>query len=449
MNTRWMHMPRMKTTPSTIGALAAALALAGASCSKEPAKPAEPPPVAVRTALAESKPLRRSKTYPGITASVRSVELTARVQGFLAKQHVKDGARVDEGTLVYEIDARPFEVALASARADLDRARAQVSSARAKVAAADAQVAQAQAQMPGLRASRDLAARDVERNRPLVETGAVSRQSFDQFESKLVNATSQLETAEAAVRTAEAQRASAQSEVAVAEAQVGAATAQVEGAALNLSYCSVKAPMAGLLGRSSVSEGQMVGPSYAATLNTLVETDPMWVQFSPSATEWPLLDALLRKGEVAATVAYGGDASITARGRVVFASNAVDVSTSTIMLRAEFPNASGAFRPGTYANVTLDLGEIPNVVMIPATALVPRETEFRVWRVKADSTVEEVRVEVSAREDEFVGVTKGLAAGDRVVTAGTLKLTGGAKTVEAPPEPSASAPAGSPASAVK
>jgi RND family efflux transporter MFP subunit len=312
---------------------------------------------------------------------------------------------------------------------------------RAKVAAAEAQVAQAKAQIPGLVAARDLAARDVERNRPLVESGAVSKQAFDQFESKLINATSQLETAEAAVRTAEAQRASAQSEVAVAEAQVGAATAQVEGAELNLSYCSVKAPMAGLLGRSSASEGQMVGPSYAVTLNTLVETDPMWVQFSPSATEWPLLDALLRKGEVAATVAYGGDASITAKGRVVFASNAVDVSTSTIMLRAEFPNAAGAFRPGTYANVTLDLGEIPNVVMIPATALVPRETEFRVWRVKADSTVEEVRVEVSAREDEFVGVTKGLAAGDRVVTAGTLKLTGGAKTVEAPPEPSAAAPA--------
>jgi RND family efflux transporter MFP subunit len=437
-------MQSMNTRPLTIGSLAFALALSCASCSKEPTKPDGPPPIAVRTALAESKPLRRTKTYPGITASVRSVELTARVQGFLAKQHVADGARVEEGTLVYEIDARPFEVALASARADLDRAKAQVSSARAKVAAAEAQVAQAKAQIPGLVAARDLAARDVERNRPLVETGAVSKQAFDQFESKLVNATSQLETAEAAVRTAEAQRASAQSEVAVAEAQAGAATAQVEGAELNLSYCAVKAPMAGLLGKSSVSEGQMVGPSYAVTLNTLVETDPMWVQFSPSATEWPLLDGLMRKGEVAATVAYGGDASITAKGRVVFASNAVDVSTSTIMLRAEFPNASGAFRPGTYANVTLDLGEIPNVVMIPATALVPRETEFRVWRVKADSTVEEVRVRVSAREDEFVGVTEGLAAGDRVVTAGTLKLTGGAKTVEAPPEPG-----GSPASVTK
>ena len=102
------------------------------------------------------------------------------------------------------------------------------------------------------------------------------------------------------------------------------------------------------------------------------------------------------------------------------------------MLRVEFPNASGAFRPGTFVSVTVDLGEIPGVVMIPATALSARETDLFVWRVKADSTVENVRVKASAREGELIGIAEGLAAGDRVVSAGGQKLSAGSKVTEAP-----------------
>ena len=410
----------------------ALVVLAAAACGKPPASPQLPSEVAVRTTTAESKSIRRTKSYPGITASVRPVDLSARVQGFLATQHVKDGARVTAGTEVYSIEDAPFRAALDSARADLERAKAQVVSAEASVKQAGAQVTQANAQVAGAQAGRDLAARDVERNRPLVATGAISKQAFDQYESKLVEAESQLEAAKASVATAQAQLASAQSQIGVAAAAVTAARAQLESAELNLSYCTVVAPMDGLLGKSLASEGQMVGPGYTVALNTLVQTDPMWVQFSPSATEWPMIEARLKQGPVDAEVVYGGDAAITAKGTIVFSSNTVDPSTSTIMLRVEFPNPSGAFRPGTFVNVAVDLGEIPGVVMIPATALSARETDLFVWRVKGDSTVENVRVKATGRDGDLVGITEGLSAGDRVVVVGGQKLSAGAKVTEAP-----------------
>ncbi|MEY3144218.1 MAG: hypothetical protein RLY21_2711 [Planctomycetota bacterium] len=430
MNKSTTKVDKLVRRAARVSVMAGAVLVA--ACGKQPAKPQLPSEIAVRTTTAESKSLRRTKTYPGVTASVRPVELSARVQGFLATQHVKDGTQVKAGTLIYSIDDAPFRAAVDSARADLERAKAQVVSAEASARQAEAQVAQVNAQVAGAQASRDLAARDVERNRPLVASGAISKQAFDQYESKLAESESQLATVKASVATAEAQLASAQSEIGVAKAQVEAAAAQLETAQLNLSYCKVVAPMDGLLGKSLAYEGQMVGPSYAVGLNTIVQTDPMWVQFSPSATEWPLIESLLKQGPVEAEVVYGGDAAITAKGAVVFSSNTVDATTSTIMLRVEFPNASGVFRPGTFVNVTVDLGEIPGVVMVPATALSARETDLFVWRVKADSTVENVRVKATARDGELIGIAEGLAAGDRVVTAGGQKLSAGSKVTEAP-----------------
>jgi len=378
--------------------LIAALSALAASCGGAPTAPPPPAEVTVRTVVAEAKPVKRIRLYPGVSASVRPVVISARVAGFLEKQNIDDGATVKSGDLLYTIDERPFEASLMQARAAL---------------------AQANAQVPSAQAARDLAAREVERNRPLVASGAISKQTFDQLETKSVQADAQLQAA---------------------NAQVDAAKAQVEVAELNLSYCRITAPMDGLLGDTAASEGQMVGPGYTVQLNQLVQLDPMWVEFSPSATEWPEIRALLAKGEVRATVVYGGVDTIEAEGTLTFSSNVVSTSTSTIMLRVTFPNPTGAFRPGTFCNVKVDLGEIPGVVMIPTAALVARETDFFVWRVKQDGSVENIRVEASIREADMVGIAKGVSPGDRIVTAGTQKLKDGAKIVE-----QGAAPASTPA----
>lgn len=385
---------------SLAGVAGSMLAVLAVSCGKQPTAPAEPAEIPVRTAVAQAKTVKRTRDYPGVTASVRPVAISARVAGFLEKQHVADGATVKAGDLLYSIDKRPFEATLAQARAGL---------------------AQAQAQVPGAQAARDLAARDVDRNRPLAASGAISKQTFDQLESKLAQADAQLSAT---------------------KASTDAARAQVETAELNLSYCTIAAPMDGLLGQSTAFEGQMVGPGYTVQLNQIVQLDPMWVEFSPSATEWPLIGGLLAKGDVAARIAYGGAESITADGKITFSSNVVSASTSTIMLRATFANPAGAFRPGTFCNVKVDLGEIPGIVMIPTSALVARETDFFVWRVKSDGSVENVRVKATLREEDMAGIVEGVVAGDRVVVAGTQKLKDGAKVAEQ----GAQAPAAKPAS---
>jgi RND family efflux transporter MFP subunit len=358
------------------------------ACGKPPAMPPAPAEVTVRTTVAASESVKRIRSYPGVTASVRPVAISARVAGFLEKQHVEDGAAVKAGDLLYTIDERPFQASLAQARAAL---------------------AQANAQVPSAQAAQELAAREVERNKPLVASGAISRQAFDQIETKRVQSDAQLDAA---------------------RAQVDAAKAQVEVAELNLSYCRIVAPMDGLLGDTAASEGQMVGPGYTVQLTQLVQLDPMWVEFSPSATEWPAIRELLAKGEVKARVLYGGVEGIEAEGALSFSSNVVSTSTSTILMRATFPNPDGAFRPGTFCNVKVDLGEIPGVVMVPTSALVARETDFFVWRVKQDGTVENIRVEASIREIDRVGISHGISAGDRIVVAGTQKLKDGAKVVE-------------------
>jgi len=373
------------------GALAAGALLVawfGVSCGGPEGLPPAPAEVTVRTAVAEQRTVKRIRSYPGVTASVRPVVVSARVAGFLEKQHAADGSAVKAGDLLFTIDERPYQAALAQAQATLDQARAQV---------------------PSAKASRDLAAREVERNRPLVESGAISKQGFDQIETKLVQSDAQLSTA---------------------TAQVAAAEAQVETARLNLSYCRIAAPMDGLLGETAASEGQMVGPGYTVQLNTVVQLDPMWVEFSPSATEWPMIAEHLAKGEVRAQVLYGGVDGISAEGVLTFSANSVTASTSTILLRATFPNPKGDFRPGTFCNVKVDLGELPGVVLLPTSALVARETDFFVWRVKQDGTVENVRVEASIREMDMVGIGQGVSAGDRIVVAGTQKLKDGAKVVE-------------------
>ncbi len=365
-----------------------AVAVVLASCAKAPSVPPPPAEVTVRTAVAVAEPVRRIRTYPGIAQSVHSVAISARVAGFLEKQHAKDGATVKAGELLFTIDERPFVAQLSSARATL---------------------AQTEAQVPAAQAALEQSQRDVERNEPLASAGGVSKQSFDQMKTKVSQSDAQLTAAKAAVV---------------------AARAQVEIAELNLSYCRITAPCDGVIGKAAASEGQMVGPGYTVQLNQLVQMNPMWVEFSPSATEWPLVKERMDQGEVKATIVYGGVETLQATGVVTFASNVVNAQTSTITLRVTFDNASNAFKPGTFCNVKLDLGEIPGVVMVPTRALVARETDFYVWRVKQDQTVENLRVVASIREEERVGIVEGIAAGDRVVVAGTQKLRAGSKVKE-------------------
>jgi RND family efflux transporter MFP subunit len=371
-------------------AIAAATLCTFAACGRSTPPPARPEGVPVTTTTVVKRDVPMRETYPGIVTSPRSIDLVARVKGFLLKQGVPDGAVTKPGDVVYRIDPRQYQAA---------------------VLAAEGQLAEATAQRNYAKTERD-------RNEPLVKQNAISQQMFDDLVTKYESAQGQVEVAQANLIQAK----------------------------LNLEYCTVAAPFAGALGASQYFEGAMVGEAPNQNLNTLVQVDPMWVQFSPSSKDWPRYQELMAKGPVAVEIATDGTSPLKAMGRLIFADNAVSTETSTLMLRAEFPNPTGAFRAGVYAGVTVILGDLGQAMVVPERAVFARLSDIFVWRVKPDDTVESVAIKVIKVEDGQLAFTGDLKEGDRIVVDGIQRLKAGSKIHDTGAHaPAAPAAAGAPA----
>lgn len=375
----------------THGLLAALLCATVAACTKQPeAAPQRPAalPVTTTTITRQDIPLRSS--YPGIVFSPRNIQLNARVEGFLLPQVIADGAIVKSNDVIYRIDPRQYE---------------------ANVLAAQGKLAQAIAE-------RDYAAIDQQRNEPLVAVNAISQLSYDQIVAKL----------------------------AAAEGEVLTAKADLAQAELSLSFCTVAAPFPGMIGASEQFEGDVVGQASSTRLNSLVQLDPLWVQFSPSSTEWPKYRDLMAKGPLSVDITYDGNESLKTKGTIIFADNQVLTTTSTLMLRAQFANMDMVFRPGTYAQVDVILGSLPQALVVPERAVFAREADIYIWRVKSDNTVESVLVQLERGFDGLLAITGSIAEGDRVVVDGIQRLKPGALVQDtgAAPAPVRTAPTSTP-----
>lgn len=346
------------------------LCIGVAACTKKadttPVRPAAVP-VTTTTITRQSIPIQT--TYPGIVYSPRNIQLNARVEGFLLPQVVADGSAVKLNDVIYRIDPRQYEAAVLAAQGKLAQAVAE----------------------------RDYAAIDQKRNEPLVAVNAISQLSYDQIVAKL----------------------------AAAEGMVLTARADLAQAELNLSFCTISAPFAGLIGASEQFEGDVVGETSTQRLNSLVQIDPLWVQFSPSSTEWPKYRELMQQGPVSVDITYDGVDSLTTTGTIIMADNQVVTSTSTLMLRAQFVNKDLLFRPGTYAQVSVVLGTLENSLVVPDRAVFARETDIYLWRVKSDSTVESVRIELQRGFHGMLAITGSIAEGDRIVLDGIQRMKPG------------------------
>lgn len=368
----------------------------------------------MRTALVGTQDIPLAYEFPATIQSPRTTDINARVPGWLEKQVTPDGARVIDGQVLYQIDPSQYQIALEVAEAKLAQAKAQEEVARARLDNATAQ--------------RTYAQSTYDRNKDLVASGAVSQERFDQI-------TAQLAEAKAAVEQANA-------DIASAKANELAATADIKNANLNLSYCTVTSSLKGLLGASNYYEGSLVGESGKQLLNTVVQTDPMWAGFSPSANYLPVMIANQNAGTLVARVRLAGASSSAepstplrntgespvAEARLVFIDSTVTGSSDTVLMRVEFANPDTTFRPGAYATVEIGLGTQKDAIVVPEEAVFARQTELFVWRVKQDDTVESIRIDaVSKHEDNIVIAPGTIAKGDRIVVAGVAKLKAGAK----------------------
>jgi membrane fusion protein (multidrug efflux system) len=362
------------------------------SCGPDSAagRPAPPPPeVKVADVLVRDVPVQVEAL--GELRGNTEIEIRARVEGHVESVAYREGSLVAKGDLLYTIDARPFEARLTVAKAGLAEAEAGLARAH----------------------------QDVARYEPLVARNAVSRQEY--------------ETSQALERAA--------------EAAVEAARAQVTQAELDLSFTRVTAPEDGLVGRTEVFAGSLVGRGGSTLLTHLSRTDPIHARFSFPERDY--LEYALKKGTGVGDGKAGPPLELLLQdksvhphqGSLVFVDRAIDTRTGTILLEAAFPNPGTILRPGQYARVRATVAIRTGAILVPQRAVQEIQGLFHVLVVGADDTVEQRLVVPGERLDTLWVIASGLSAGERIVVEGLQKVRNGMRVVPRPVEPAAPAAA--------
>jgi len=360
----------MSHTMKTLRATLACAALAAAACSKPPAAPAGPPPAPVRTVMPTVADVPVHRDYPGITMSVRTVDVIPRVAGWIDAQGFANGQDVTDGQMLYVIDPRPYEVAVEKAKADVAIVQAE------------------------LRNASDMVAR----NRPLVVVSAISQQEFDRL---IANER-------------------------VATANLAARRALLDQANLDLSFTRVASPADGQASATNIYPGTYVTPQQV--LVTVRQMDPMWVEFQPVDMDIPALRRMLKDGD-ASTVASLPGGGWSRNGKVVFLDNTVNRDTATIRTRLEVPNADRLMAPGAYVNVRLEVDRLEGAVTVPEQAIVYQTAAATLWTVDGEGKARQKVVKTGPRGGAGIVITEGIGAADQVVVEGMQKLYDGAQTV--------------------
>lgn len=349
---------------------AAALTTAGCAKKETRAGTNESVPVSVGTAARQDVPLELRAI--GHVEPSTTVSLKARVNGEVTKVGFKDGDNVKQGDLLFQIDPRPYEAALAQARAQLERDRAM------------AQWSQDQ----------------IKRYADLVQKDYVTKEQFD----------------------------TTRSNAAAAVATVKADEAAVETARLQLAYCAVTAPISARAGSVLVYPGNQVKGNDDKPLVVLNQVRPVFVSFAVPESSLAAIRHHSRPGQkLTVAASASGNPSVTQTGELTFLDNTVDTTTGTIVLKATFSNQNEALWPGEYVDVLLTLATESGAIVVPSQAVQTGQAGQYVYVVKNDLTVESRPVTVSRTQGSLSIVSNGLKAGERVVTDGQLRLAPGAK----------------------
>ena len=370
--------PRFEFRPSAGAVLATLLGLSPLLTFAQTPAAARPPTVVT---VAEIKPENTPATFEftGKTASSQQVEINARVEGFLDKIAYTEGSLVKAGQLLFQLDPKPFQASLASAQASL-----------------------AQQQALLVKAQQTLA-----RVRPLAKQNAVSQQDLDN---------------------------SIASELAAA-AQVQAAKAAVEQAQLNLGYTTIKSPITGLSSSANYREGALIRSSGSdSQLTTVVQLDPMWVNFGVGENEVLKMETQKGKGqlkgpgldkiEVDLTLADGS--TYPRKGQITFVDPVINAQTGTYNIRAVVPNPDNVLSPGQFVRVQLKGAFRPNAILVPQAAVMQGPQGKFVFTVGPDNTAQPKPIQVGDWYGDQWIIESGLQAGDRVVVNGAVRLQPGA-----------------------
>lgn len=343
-------------------------------CEQEKKPSVMPPQVTVIRVTQQDVPV--APEYVAQTQSSRLVNIQARVSGFLDKRLYREGSVVKRGQVLFQMDAKPFQVQLDQAMAALSKQEAALETSRLNLA----------------------------RVKPLTEQNALSQKDLDE-------ATGQYQSAAAATEQAKA---------------------QVETAKLNLSYTTIASPVTGVSSSARQAEGTYINPQNSL-LTTVAVLSPIWVNFSLSENELQQYREQIATGRLRVPKAERFTVEVVLvdgsvyphRGQITFAEPSYNPQTGTFLVRASVLNPDGILRPNQYVRARLKGAVRPRTVLVPQQAVQQGPKGHFVWVVNRESKIEQRPVTVGEWQGNDWFIFEGLKGGERVVTEGGLNLRPG------------------------
>lgn len=373
--------PQQQFSAWRMAAVAAAVVVVTAGCSPKAAEaPAAKVPTKVGVVTLKAQSQQLDASLPGRTRASLTAEVRPQVSGIVQKRLFTEGASVKAGQPLYQIDSASLRATQASAEAALAKVRASQRTLQATAA----------------------------RNAELVKIDAISRQANEE----------------------------SQAAVAQSAADVAAAQAALENARINLRYSSIQAPISGQTSLSTVTPGALVTANQVDALTTIVQLDPMYVDFTQSSTELLQLKRDIQDGRfqklerdaLAVQLKLEDGRLYPQTGKLQFAGVIVNPSTGVVTLRAVVPNPEGVLLPGMYVQALLPTGLAPEALLVPQQS-VTRDLTGRpsVLVVKAGDVVEKRDVTLDRAIGSQWLVQGGLQAGERVVVEGFQRIKPGSQ----------------------
>ncbi|UDL05102.1 efflux RND transporter periplasmic adaptor subunit [Marinobacter sp. CA1] len=346
-------------------ALVLAIFLSGCEAQSEEAM-AMPPPPEVDVAQVLAEPVTLWQSFTGRVAATDAVMLRPRVSGYIQQVAFDEGALVEAGDLLFQIDPRPYQARVQAAQAELAQANSQLALARSEAG----------------------------RARSLLKSRAISQEEYDQRDAALMGA----------------------------QASVAAARAALTSAELNLEYTRVTAPVSGRAGRALVTRGNLANADQTE-LTTVVSVDPMYVYFEADEQTAAASQALLAAGgPQTVKIQLGNDSDQPLSGELNFIDNQLNASTGTLQYRAVLANPGERLKPGQFARVEMPVAQLDQALMVNRKAVLTDQDRRFVYVINDQNQATPRHVTVGRQVDDLMVIRDGLASGDRVIVNGVQKV---------------------------
>ena len=399
-----------------------------------------PPPPEVTVASPVQQAVTEHLEFSGMTQPVETVEIRARVRGFLKERRFVEGSEVGKGDLLLVIDEEPFQIALEASRTRLKEAEAALEQATGSKAR---EVAQAQVNLSQSRVV--LAQQEEKRVRSLFQKNVSPQAEMDKLSAELKAREAELESGKANFSEAEA---TYETKILACRAQLESAAIAVRSAELDLSYCRMTAPISGRISRSNVDVGNLIESTGATVLATIVRMEPIYAYATISEADLQRIPALrgmtvaadgsAMSGKLPLELGLASESDFPKSGEIDYMDPGLDPDTGTLRIRGVFPNADRSLLPGMFVRMRLAIAERADALLIPERALGTDQSGQYVLAVDAAGLVQYRSVKTGVAVGGMRVVDGEIAITDQFIVEGLLRARPGSKVVpkkavEAPP----------------